>query len=205
GRLERALNLAELYGVYVEVDCIFDTRNLMGLWERMPEQERERFGFDPALYDWHHYFADVHLPTVVRMARADTGPRRGPGPSGSTAPKPETNTALSALKRRSGRGDVVAVFDVDGTLIQTNVVEYFFWMRLQDQPVEEWPRFLAQMAAKAPRWLYLERRSRAEFQRSFYREYAGLDPDRMRQLGQEALNAVMLRRGFPEGMRRIRE
>jgi alcohol-forming fatty acyl-CoA reductase len=204
GRLERVLNLSELYGVYVEVDCVFDTRNLMGLWERMPEAERRQFPFDAAQYDWRHYLQEVHFPTVVRMARADTGPRKGPGPSGSTEPKPETNTALTALRRRAGREDVLAVFDVDGTLIQTNVVEYFFWMRLQDEPLEEWPRFLAQMAAKAPRWLYLERRSRAEFTRAFYREYEGLDVERMRRLGQEALNTVTLRRVFPEGVRRIR-
>jgi alcohol-forming fatty acyl-CoA reductase len=205
GRLERVLNLADLYGVYVEVDCIFDTRNLIALWDRMPESEQKTFGFDPALYDWRHYFHDVHMPTVVRMARADTGPRKGPAPTGSTAPRTELNSAVAALRRRSGLRGVLAVFDVDGTLVQTNVVEYFFWMRLQDQPLEDWPRFLAQMASKTPRWLYLERRSRAEFQRSFYREYAGLDPERMRQLGREALNSVMLRRVFPEGMRRIRE
>ncbi|HEY4026219.1 MAG TPA: HAD-IB family hydrolase [Candidatus Dormibacteraeota bacterium] len=204
GRLERVLNLAELYGVYVEVDCVFDTRNLIGLFERLPEAERERFGFDPAAYDWHHYLQEVHLPTVVRMARVETGPRKGPGPTGSTEPRPEANTALAALRRRSGRSDVLAVFDVDGTLIQTNVVEYFFWMRLQDQPLEEWPRFLAQMATKAPRWLYLERRSRAEFTRSFYREYDGLDVERMRGLGEEALHTVTLRRVFPEGVRRVR-
>jgi len=205
GRLERVLNLAELYGVYVEVDGIFDTRNLMALWERMPAAERERFGFDPALYEWRHYLHDVHLPTVVRMARADTGPRRGPGPTGSTAPRQEGNSALAALRRRAGRDGVLAVFDVDGTLVQTNVVEYFFWMRLQDQPVADWPAFLARMATRTPRWLYLERRSRAEFQRSFYREYEGLDVERMRRLGEEALHAVTLRRIFPEGMRRIRE
>ena len=204
GRLERVLNLAELYGVYVEVDCVFDTSSLMDLWERTPEPERQRFGFDPALYDWRHYLQDVHLPTVVRMARADTGPRRGAGPTGSTAPRAETSTVLSALRRRAGRSDVLAAFDVDGTLIQTNVVEYFFWMRLQDQPLEAWPRFLAGMATKAPRWLYLERRSRAEFMRSFYREYDGLDAERMRRLGEEALHAVTLRRVFPEGIRRIR-
>jgi alcohol-forming fatty acyl-CoA reductase len=204
-RLERSLNLAQLYGVYTEVDCIFDTRNLIGLWEGLPEGERERFPFDPAVYTWRHYFQEVHLPAVVRMARADTGPRQGPGPSGSTAPKPETNSALAALKRRAGRSDVLAVFDVDGTLVETNVIEYFLWMRLKDQALEEWPRFLAGMVAKAPRWLYLERRSRAEFQRSFYREYDGLEVADMRRLGQEALNAVTLRRVYPEGMRRIRE
>jgi fatty acyl-CoA reductase len=204
-RLERVLNLSELYGVYVEVDCIFDTRNLMGLWERMPPSERERFPFDPAGYEWRHYFQNVHLPTVIRMARADTGARRGPGPTGSTAPKPETNTALATLRRRAGRDDVVAVFDVDGTLIETNVIQYFIWMRLQDQPLEDWPAFVGRMLTKAPRWLYLERRSRAEFTRSFYREYDGLDMERMRALGREALDAVTLRRAYPEGLRRIRE
>ena len=205
GRLERILNLAELYGVYVEVDCIFDTRSLLGLWDQMPEPERRRFPFDPAGFDWTHYLQEVHLPTVVRMARADTGPRRGPAPTGSTTPKPEANTALAALRRRAGRQGLLAVFDVDGTLVQTNVVEYFFWMRLQDQPIEEWPQFLARMAGRTPRWLYLERRSRAEFQRAFYREYAGLEEERMRALGREALASVTLRRVFPEGIRRIRE
>src|SRR5262249_33347694 len=45
GRLERVLNLAELYGVYVDVDCIFDSRNLLGLWERLTPAERQRFSF----------------------------------------------------------------------------------------------------------------------------------------------------------------
>jgi HAD superfamily hydrolase (TIGR01490 family) len=203
-RLERALNLAELYGVYTEVDSIFDSRRLIALSERLSEEERRRFYFDPASFAWDHYFQDVHLPTVVRMARADTG-RRGPGPSGDTRPKAEAGGARSTISRRSERADVLAVFDVDGTLVETNVVEYFFWMRLKEQPVEEWPRFLAGMAAKTPRWLYLERRSRADFQRSFYREYDGLDPDTMRRLGEEAFRAVMLRRMYPEGMRRIRD
>lgn len=204
-RLERSLTLVELYGVYTEVDCIFDTSNLIELWDRLPPAERERFPFDPSTYTWQHYLQEVHLPTVVRMARADTGPRRGSGPSGSTAPKAEANSALAALRRRAGRPEVLAVFDVDGTLVETNVVEYFLWMRLKDQAPRDWPRFLAEMAAKAPRWLYLERRSRAEFQRSFYREYDGLDASEMRALGRQALNEVTLRRVYPEGMRRIRE
>ena len=204
-RLERALNLSELYGVYTEVDCIFDTRQTHSVWERLPPAEQSVFPFDPALYDWRHYFQDVHLPTVVRMARAETGPRKGGGPTGSTEPKPDANLALTLLRRREGRSDVLAVFDVDGTLIETNVVEYFFWMRLKDQALDEWPGFLAEMARKAPRWLYLERRSRAEFQRSFYREYSGLDYEVMRRLGEEAMNEVTLRRMYPEGVRRIRE
>ncbi len=204
-RLERGLNLIQLYGVYTEVDCIFDTRNLMSVWERVPEAERKNFPFDAALYDWQHYFQDVHFPTVVRMSRAETVVRKGRQPSGSTAPKPETSSVRSAIEKRMGRGDVLAVFDVDGTLVETNVVEYFLWMRLRAQPLDEWPAFMAQMAREAPRWLYLERRSRAEFQRSFYREYDGLDYEVMKRLGREALNAVTLRRIYPEGMRRIRE
>ncbi len=204
-RLERAVNLIQLYGVYTEVDCIFDTRNLTAIWDRVPADERKKFPFDPALYDWEHYFQDVHFPTVVRMSRAETVARKGKQPSGSTAIKAESNTVRAAIDRRTGRADVLAVFDVDGTLVETNVVEYFLWMRLRSQPPEDWPAFMAQMLREAPRWLYLERRSRAEFQRSFYREYNGLDYEVMKGLGREALDAVTLRRIYPEGMRRIRE
>ncbi len=204
-RLERGLNLIQLYGVYTEVDCIFDTRNVTALWEQTSAAERKKFPFDPALYDWSHYFQDVHFPTVVRMSRAETVARKGKQPSGSTAPRPEPSSIRTAIERRAGRGDVLAVFDVDGTLVETNVVEYFLWMRLRAQPLEEWPAFMARMIRQAPRWLYLERRSRAEFQRTFYREYDGLDPEVMKRLGREALDAVTLRRIYPEGMRRIRE
>jgi fatty acyl-CoA reductase len=204
-RLERGLNLIQLYGVYTEVDCIFDTRNLMSILDMVPAKEQKVFPFDPALYDWERYFHDVHFPTVVRMSRAETVARKGKQPSGSTAPKAESSSVRSAIERRTGRSDVLAVFDVDGTLVETNVVEYFLWMRLRAQPLEDWPSFMVQMLREAPRWLYLERRSRAEFQRSFYREYNGLDYEVMKRLGREALNAVTLRRIYPEGMRRIRE
>jgi alcohol-forming fatty acyl-CoA reductase len=204
-RLERGLNLLELYAIYTSVDAVFDTTNTQALWQQTPDAEKKAFPFDPALFDWTKYFQEVHMPTVVRMARADTGPRKGAGPSGSTAPKAVGDSVLNALRRREGRSDVLAVFDVDGTLVETNVVEYYFWMRLKAQPIEDWPGFLAGLAQKAPRWLLLERRSRAEFQRSFYREYDGLDLEEMRRLGAEALNEVTLRRVYPEGMRRIRE
>jgi HAD superfamily hydrolase (TIGR01490 family) len=204
-RLERGVNLIQLYGVYTEVDCIFDTRNLMSIWEKVPAAERAIFPFDAALYDWEHYFQDVHFPTVVRMSRAETTASKGKQPTGSTAVKAESSSVRAAIERRRGRSDVLAVFDVDGTLVETNVVEYFLWMRLRAQPIDEWPGFMAQMLREAPRWLYLERRSRAEFQRSFYREYDGLDYEVMKRLGREALDAVTLRRIYPEGMRRIRE
>ncbi len=204
-RLDRGINLIQLYGVYTEVDCIFDTRNVSALWEKTPAAERKVFPFDPALYDWSHYFQVVHFPTVVRMSRAETAAGRRKQPTGSTAPKTESSSVRAAIERRAGRGDVLAVFDVDGTLVETNVVEYFLWMRLRAQPLEEWPAFMARMLREAPRWLFLERRSRAEFQRSFYREYDGLDYEVMKRLGREALDAVTLRRIYPEGMRRIRE
>jgi HAD superfamily hydrolase (TIGR01490 family) len=204
-RLERGLNLIQLYGVYTEVDCIFDTRNLISIWDKVPSAERKVFPFDPALYKWDHYFQKVHFPTVVRMSRAETLARKGRQPTGSTAPRAESAGVRAAIERRSGRQDVLAVFDVDGTLVETNVVEYFFWMRLRAQPLEDWPAFMAEMLRAAPRWLYLERRSRAEFQRSFYRQYDGLDYEVMKRLGREALDAVTLRRIYPEGMRRIRE
>jgi HAD superfamily hydrolase (TIGR01490 family) len=120
-------------------------------------------------------------------------------------PKPDAQSTLQLIRRRAGQPDVLAVFDVDGTLVETNVVEYYLWMRLKSKPLEEWPSFMLEMLREAPGWLQLERRSRAEFQRSFYRHYDGLEMETMRTLGEEALHAVTLRRIYPEGMRRIRE
>ena len=203
-RVERGLEFAELYGVYTEVDGVFDTTNLIGLWERLPEADRSLLPFDAGGFEWTHYLQDVHFPTVVRMARADTA-RTGRQPDGSTAPRSEGVSGADLVRRRAGRPEVLAVFDVDGTLVQTNVVEYFLWMRLKSKPLQDWPAFMAEMLRSAPGWFYLERRSRADFQRSFYRSYDGLPLEEMRRLGREAMNAVTLRRLFPEGMRRIRE
>src|SRR5260370_1096415 len=133
----------------------------MSIWEKVPAEERKTFPFDAALYDWEHYFQDVHFPTVVRMARAETAAGKGKQPTGSTAVKSESSSVRAAVERRKGRADVLAVFDVDGTLVETNVVEYFLWMRLRAQPLGDWPGFMAQMLREAPRWLYLERRSRS--------------------------------------------
>ncbi|HYM97233.1 MAG TPA: fatty acyl-CoA reductase, partial [Candidatus Sulfotelmatobacter sp.] len=84
-RLDRGVNLIQLYGVYTEVDCIFDTRHVTALWDRLHKEEQKTFPFDPALYEWDHYFQDVHFPTVVRMSRAETAARKGKQPTGSTA------------------------------------------------------------------------------------------------------------------------
>ena len=125
----------------------------------------------------------MHVAAVVGMARAAMVVRKGKQPSGSTAMKAETSSVRSAIERRSGRADVLAVFDVDGTLVETNIVEYFLWMRLRAQPLEEWPSFMAQMLSEAPRWLYLERRSRADFQRPVYRESKGIEYEVMKGVG----------------------
>ena len=128
-------NLIQLYGVYTEVDCIFDTRNVMAIWERVPAPRSARhFPFDPALYDWDHYFQDVHFPTVVRMSRAETVERKGKQPTGSTAVRAGVELGARGHRAAQGPSDVLAVFDVDGTLVETNVVEYFLWMRLRAQP-----------------------------------------------------------------------
>jgi HAD superfamily hydrolase (TIGR01490 family) len=200
--LERSLDLVDLYGIYTQADAIFDTAHVTEVWESLPQKDRKLFPFDPAGYDWHHYCQDVHFPTVVRMSRAQTAPR--PQPSGATTPKAESAAAVQLIARRAGRSDVLAVFDIDGTLVDTNVVEYLVWMRLRSQEVSDWPAFAWRVLQDVPRWLYLERRSRAEFQRSFYRQYDALDAAEIRRLGREALEAVTLRRMYPEGLRRVR-
>ncbi len=204
-RIDRAVDLIELYGVYTSTDCIFDTSNLMRLRDRLSEADRTTFEFDAANLDWGHYLREVHLPTVIRMSRAETyQPGRGRA-SGSTAPKPAGGSGRQFVNRRAGEPGVVAVFDVDGTLLDTDVVAYYVWMRLRDRPIERWPGLVAGLLAKVPGWLVLDSRDRAGFQRSFFQEYAGLEEAEVRRLGREALHHVTLRRSFPAGLRRVRE
>jgi phosphoserine phosphatase len=131
------------------------------------------------------------------MSRAETVARKGKQPTGSTAGKTESSSARAAIERRRGRNDVLAVFDVDGTLVETNIVEYFFWMRLRAQPLEDWPSFGLQICARR-RWLY-RRRSRADSAQLLPR-IRRADYEVAKRLGREALNAAHAATRVSEGM-----
>lgn len=93
--------------------------------------------------------------------------------------------------------NVAAFFDVDGTITRSNVVEYYLWYRQRD--MASWRRTL-DLAAFAPQalrlWL-LEKRSRHQFVKDFYRNYAGVDPEELAAWDRESFARYTLPRIRP--------
>ncbi len=191
---ERALGYVELYGAYIETEARFDDRRTQALWEALDRSDQETFCFDPAAIDWAHYVRDVHLPSVVHHARVRTRP-----------------SAKGMTKEDRGRRAVLApertlaVFDLENTLIASNVVESYAWLASRRMDRAQRMRFVARMLSEAPQLLALDRRDRGDFLRHFYRRYEGAPIDRLRVDAWELFSDLLLEKAFPEGLRRVRQ
>ena len=144
--VERALSYVELYGAYAETEAIFSVDRLLELFSSLPESDRRDFCFDPSVIDWRHFCHDVYLPSVVAHARVRlAGPLTGAGleplparerPSGEPAPyRPRAARGTTGMTREErGRKAVLsperqlAVFDLENTLIASNVVDSYAWL-----------------------------------------------------------------------------
>ncbi len=192
---ERALGYVELYGAYVETEARFDDRRLRGLWETLDAADRTAFCFDPAVVDWDRYVHDIHLPSVVHHARV----RTRPSARGGTTKADRTRRAVLAPER------TLAVFDLENTLIASNVVESYAWLASRRMDRGDRVRFVARMLAEAPSLLALDRRDRGDFLRHFYRRYDGAPVERLRRDAWELFSDLLLEKAFPEGLRRVRQ
>jgi alcohol-forming fatty acyl-CoA reductase len=187
-RIESLRRLSDLYGVYTEVEAIYTDSNVLALHQQVPEEVVSRGSFDVAEVDWPHYLQEVHCPAITALLRQSVTRRPR---SGARGPLPE------------GR-DTVAVFDLEGTVVASNLIETFLWARLSDRPKGGWAKELAALAGAAPRYLRAEQRSRGEFIRTFMRRYAGASEEALRDLIRERMGDALLRRALPEAIRQIR-
>jgi fatty acyl-CoA reductase len=188
GRLEFVRRYADLYGAYVEIEVIYTDEKLVALFESLSDKDRADFPFDAGMIDWSHYIQEIHCPAVTVAMRVVTPER----------PKPE----VRVIPSQTG---VLAVFDMDGTLLDTNVVESYLWLRLAELPKDRWGAEVSSVMRSMPKYLGAERRDRGEFLRTFYRRYEGASSDGIDQLVDEEVGALLLRRLSPAAARRIRE
>lgn len=192
--LDQASGYVELYGAYAECEAIYGLENLLGLWDELSEQDRQSFGFDPRVIDWKHYVQNVHLPSVVRQARAKTTPGKKIGPSRTTRLRAQV---LSPDRQ-------MAVFDLENTLIASNVVTSYAWLATRRLPASERAAFAARALAQGPSWLALDRKDRSDFLRSFYRNYKGASVEEIDDDVRELLSDYLLTKSFPAAIRRVR-
>jgi HAD superfamily hydrolase (TIGR01490 family) len=181
---------ADLYGTYTEIEVIYSDDRLLELHRAQTPERQQSAGFDTAVIDWWHYMVEVHYPAVSQVMRRPVSPRRVTAP-----PKP-----LPA-----GGSEIVAVFDLEGTLIASNVIEAYLWSRLAERPTSAWPGEFASLARAMPRYLAAERRDRGDFLRTFMRRYAGASEEEFRRLVTDQLTDLLLSRAAPDALRQVRK
>jgi HAD superfamily hydrolase (TIGR01490 family) len=191
---DRALGYVELYGAYTETEARFRIDRTLELFAHLDPADQEQFAFDPATIDWQQYVREIHLPSVVAHARVRTSPGRRSGPSRSDRSR---ETILSAEPR-------CAVFDLEQTIINSNVVESYAWLASRHLPRSARARLAVGLLAEGPRLLAVDRRDRTDFLRSFYRRYEGAPAERVRKDSWEMFSDLLLTRVFPDAVARVR-
>ncbi len=193
--VERALAYVELYGAYAECEAIYGVDNLLSRWDRLPAEDQAAFCFDPRVIDWSWYAPNVHLPSVVEHARVRTTP------GGRQGEKREDRLRRQVLDPARH----FAAFDLENTLIASNVVASYSWLATRRLPKEDRIRFVLQTLKEAPGLLAADRRDRSDFLRQFYRRYEGADAAQLEADALEMFSDLILTKSFPAAIRRVRE
>ncbi len=195
-RLEFLRRYLGLYQEYAQAELRFSDQNTRALFERLDPDDRATFAFDTAVTDWDHYLAEVHCPAVTEPVRQFDEARR--------ARKRPSSGHLDAVPS-GGSGQVAAFFDMDGTMLSSNVIESYLWLRLQELDGGDRVAEIGRMAARLPGLVRAERRERSGFLRAVYREYEGSRLDDLDAIADEMLTSHVLSKLAPEAVRRVRE
>ena len=193
--VERALEYVELYGLYTECEAIYQVDNLMRLWSELPDADRQAFAFDPRAIHWIEYINEIHLPSVRQHARVKTTPGKS-----RTADRMERLRKQVLDPKRH-----VAAFDLENTLIASNVVESYSFLATRRLNTPERTRYVLRTLVEAPGLLKLDKRDRTDFLRHFYRRYQDAPVAQIEEDAQEMMSQLILTKSFPEGLRRVRE
>jgi fatty acyl-CoA reductase len=165
------------------------------MWDRQSSEDQSEFCFDPRVIDWDRYVTEIHLPSVVDHARVRTTPGGRTGPS---RPDRLRKQVLSPDRH-------MAAFDLENTLIASNVVSSYAWLATRRLPPDDRLRFVVNTLAEAPSLLALDRKDRSDFLRLFYRRYEGAPVDQIDADAAEMFSALILAKSFPAAIRRVRE
>ncbi|MDP9330216.1 MAG: HAD-IB family hydrolase [Actinomycetota bacterium] len=188
-RVDFVKRYSDLYGAYTEAEVIYTDDRMLGLYDSLSADDRARFPFDSASIDWKYYLKDVHSPAVTQSLR-DLSRRDREKP---------------VVKIRESEHRVVAVFDMEGTIITSNVVESYVWTRMADLEPDEWPRELISVFGRIPGYLQADRRDRGEFLRTFFRRFEGASVEGVARLVDRHVGEFMLQKASAASIRRVRD
>lgn len=194
--LETLRNFTQLYRVYVQTEIIFDDRNLRALHDSLPASKRAEFGFDIATIDWEDYMMNVHFPAVMALT-AEFSAKRAAKKAAEAAAAPVPGVLAAA-------SNVLAVFDLEGTVVDSNIVQQYLWVRSAGVRKAAWPGEVLSILGSLRGYLRAERRDRGEFIRSFLRRYEGIPVARLERIVEGGFADQMYRHTSPEAIAAIK-
>jgi len=99
----------------------------------------------------------------------------------------------------------VAAFDLENTLIASNVVESYSFLATRRLNTPERVRYVLKTISEAPGLLRMDSRDRTDFLRHFYRRYADAPVEQIDEDAVALMHQLIMTKSFPEGLRRVRE
>lgn len=203
-RLDFLRKHMDLYRSYTQVELRFADDNTLALHEALDPADRAvqpdgspGFGFDSAVVDWAVYLRDIHCPSVTAPVRKLDDIRR----------RRAAQTPTKRTLPQAGPDDppILAVFDMDGTLMPSNVVETLLWLRMPELSPTERVKEIAGLVRDVPSWMAAERRDRGGFLRSVYRRFEGADLEALENFVDDVVAPHVAERLSAAAVRRVRE
>jgi fatty acyl-CoA reductase len=197
-RLDFLRRYHTLYKEYAQSELHFVDDNTLALTRALHPDDQAAFAFDTSVFDWKTYITEVHCPSITAPVRRMDATRSKRGNRPSTMKDLDKDTAGSGCAR-------LAIFDLDGTIMSTNVIEQYLWARLPELSLTGQLAEMAQVMRRLPSYLRAEQRDRGTFLRAVYRRYRGADLAALERFVDTSLAPHILSRLSPEAVRRIRE
>ena len=195
-RLDFLRRYHSLYKEYAQSELHFVDDNTLALTQSLHSEDHAAFAFDTSVYDWKTYIQEVHCPSITAPVRRMDAIRRKRGNRPATMKDLDKDTTGSAT---------LAIFDLDGTIMSTNVIEQYLWARLPELSRTQQLAEVGQVMRHLPSYLRAEQRDRGTFLRAVYRRYRGADLAALERFVDTSLAPHILSRLSPEAVRRIRE
>jgi len=98
-----------------------------------------------------------------------------------------------------------AFFDVDGTIVEGNVVRYYAYLRTCKMTKLQKALWVTLFLPKVPYYMLLDAFSRRRFSQAFYRNYTNLSPTQLDGLAQDHFRALMQPRIYPGSLEQLRK
>jgi alcohol-forming fatty acyl-CoA reductase len=195
-RLDFLRRYHTLYKEYAQSELHFVDDNTLALTQVLHPDDQAAFAFDTAIFDWKTYIQEVHCPSITSSVRRMDAIRRKRG---------SRPTTMKELDKDIAGATALAIFDLDGTIMSTNVIEQYLWARLPELSRTQQLAEVGQVMRRLPSYLRAEQRDRGTFLRAVYRRYCGADLAALERFVDTSMAPHILSRLSPEAVRRIRE